>query len=100
MILDLLFEKIGYVKKEDFIEVKNAREGWFDAYQRMSFERNKAIECADRKSEALKELAEENRELKERVVSLKKDYADEVLKRYELSRLVNGIEKGEKAWTE
>ena len=58
-------------------------------------ERNNAIEYAENKSKALKELAEENRELKERVVSLKKDYADEVLKRYEISKLLNGIRKAE-----
>lgn len=95
MILDGFFEKIGYVKKEEFTESENEKKKWRNAFNRAALERDDAIDYAEQKKRELIEIKKENEKLKERVLSLKKDYSDEVLKRYEISRLLNGIQKAE-----
>lgn len=94
-IADEILVKLGIVKKRNYDEVvaenkKNKeRFSWEIARNNILNTRVKSLEERNRL------LEEENEKLKERVRELKKDYSDEVLKRYEISRLLNGIRKAE-----
>ena len=89
-IADEILVKLGIVKKRAYDEVTLELEHYKSKFKWEAASCQAFRERAKLLEERIDILKKENEKLEERILELEKDYSDEVLKRFEISQLVNG----------